>query len=180
MKLFAAGVALIITIVMTGCGTTNNYYTDPEAVEVGNEVGNAVCQPCQNQIPHNQCQYGGGMPGMAVMPVMPMMVPQATQIVTSYEEVYATEYTANGPVVKKQLIPIRSTVPVVAQPMLMNTPNGYGASYGVPIAPSQGSQQLPTIIGTPPAQPVVPGIEQPVAWFGPTAAPNYSTQTNWF
>ena len=172
MKLFAMGVALIVTIALTGCGNTNNYYTDPAAVpEVGSNAGTANCPQCTTQNRCSDCAYG--YMSNAQFPVVPVAIPQATQIVTSYEEVYATEYTPNGPVVKKQLVPIKSTVPVVAQPMFMNT----AASYGLPIVPTQ---QLPVVIGTPPAQPVNPSIQEPVAWFGPTAAPNYSTQTNWF
>lgn len=176
MKLFAMGVALIVTIALTGCGNTNNYYTDPADVpEVGANAGTANCEQCTRQYRCADC--ANGYMSNAQFPVVPIAVPQATQIVTSYEEVYATEYTPNGPVVKKQLVPIKSTVPIVAQPMLMNTPTGYAASYGVPVVQPQ---QLPVVIGTPPAQPVNPGIQEPVAWFGPTAAPNYSTQTNWF
>ena len=168
MRLFATGVALLMALVMTGCVDTNNYYEKKDA-------GTANCQRCSGEQLCTDCVNGYRANG--VIPVVPFGVPQATQIVTSYEEVYATEYTANGPVVKKQLIPVRSTVPVVSQPMLMNSPTGYAASYGVPLVPSP---QLPVVIGTPPAQPVVPAVEEPVAWFGPTAAPNYSTQTNWF
>ncbi len=176
MKLFAAGVALLVTMVLAGCGNTNNYYGSQDAPEVGADAGTANCARCTRQQQCTDCA-NGYRPMSAGFPVVPVAVPQATQIVTSYEEVYATEYTANGPVVKKQLVPIKSTVPVVAQPVLMNTPNGYSASYGVPVS---APQQLPVVIGTPPAQATVPSIQEPVAWFGPTAAPNYSTQTNWF
>ncbi len=176
MKLAIAGGLLALTMLISGCGNTNNYYSDPNMRSgIGVNAGQAVCEACTSrQAACSDCANG------YVAEVAIPTVPLATQIVTSYEEVYATEYTPTGPVVKKQLIPVKSTVPLVAEAVLMNTPNGYAASYGVPVVPTAAGASLPVIIGTPPARKVVPIIEEPVAWFGPTAAPNYSTQTNWF
>ena len=171
MKIVLFALLVVVIAVLTGCNNTNNYYTDPQ-----DPRNNQRCN-CE------QLSMGtAGQPAtleLANTPA-PMTMPIATQIVTAYEEVYATEYTPNGPVVKKQLVPVMSTVPLVEQPVLGNVPNGYGYENRISVNSAPYIKPVPVVIGTPPAQPVVPAVSQPVAWFGPTAAPNYSTQTNWF
>lgn len=101
----------------------------------------------------------------------------------SYQEIYTTEYTACGPVVKKAIVPIYgpatpSTMPVSCNPGVMN---GFpGTQMGQPVQFQPCTSYVPVIPNCPPAQPVVPSIAEPVAWYGPSATPNYSTQTNWY
>ena len=102
-----------------------------------------------------------------------MTAPQATNFApVSYQEVYTTENTPCGPVVKKAIVPIYGS------PVQQQFNQGIFNQNG----PVQFGPQscLPVIPNCPPAQPVMPSLTEPVAWFGPTAAPTYSTQTNWY
>ncbi|MDR0868958.1 MAG: hypothetical protein LBP75_10905 [Planctomycetota bacterium] len=110
-------------------------------------------------------------------------LPNSTVVQTGYQTVYTTEYGPLGPMVKKAMIPVYSAAPApVAAPIaLLPVPTGEGIA-GAPIIVQQNIMGQPPLVGFPPAQPVVPAIVEPSAWFGPAASPNayYSQQTRWY
>lgn len=151
MRLFIAICACAATLPLAGC--FDNY-----------NVGAPKKQNCPQQMADGQTviNLNNGM-----------TTPQATNFApVNYQEVYTTEYTPCGPVVKKAIVPIYGS------PVQQSINQGIINQNG----PVQFGPQscLPVIPNCPPAQPVMPAITEPVAWFGPTAAPTYSTQTNWY
>lgn len=151
LSIVALGVAVLL---LGGCLNTYNSTNAAAATPAGKIVpASAQAQESGRMV----INVNGGMTSPAATTFTPV----------SYQEVYTTEYTPCGPVVKKAIVPIygQAGASSCSSPMYTNgaVPSG-----------------LPVMGNCPPAQPVVPAIAEPVAWFGPSASPVYSSQTNWF
>lgn len=157
MKFLSIITLVIASMTVSGCLNTYNTTQAPGSVAEEDVKGNGkeVVTADGKQTVIN---INGGMQQQPAQPMVTM----------SYQSVYMTEYTPNGPVVRKALVPVYSTTPMCA-PMVAPMPCLPQPQI---IQPCQ-----PQVI---PAPSVQPTVTQPVAWFGPSSAPNYSTQTNWF
>ncbi len=154
MRTLLCGLLCASTLFLGGCFNTYNTTKYPEGrQQAGLKAGKTIIN---------------------VNPGMTNPMAPTTFAPTSYQEVYTTEYTPCGPVVKKAIVPIYGNTGMpscnqgyMQQPM-----------QPIPVQPCQPC--VPVIPNNAPAQPVNPAAAEPVAWFGPTAAPTYSTQTSWF
>ncbi len=157
MKRFSVIALGVVALLLGGCLNTYN--------STSNGMPTAKAMPQARGGQQTIVNVNGGMTSPAPSTFTP----------TSYQEVYTTEYTPCGPVVKKAIVPIygqAGSCPYggsVYNQGMINAPMTVSAPSG-----------LPVIGNVPPASPVTPAIAEPVAWFGPSASPVYSSQTNWF
>lgn len=148
---------------------------------------------CYNNTYVQECRAAGNKclePGVTTAAsAQPAMMSDPSQIVlsTTYQEVYLTDYTPSGPVVRKAIVPVYvsgKAVPqttfapqsVWVQPAAQETVT----TENVTRILVSSEKMMPVVPGFPPAQPVNPTMSEPAAFYGPASAPVYSTQTSWF